>query len=226
MAVLRAVIFDFDGVLVDSERAHFEGFRTVLADGVGFEITFTEYAEHYMVHDDHGVVRHALERHGTAASPALVDRLATRKKEVFAGLFPSIGFLPGARALIGLLNEAGVPLAIASGSPRNEIESLLHREGLLGMFRGIVSVNDVSHMKPHPESFVKARGLVDAVHSAQGVLAFEDSIHGIASARAADLRVVGVTNSHPREQLVEAHHVVDSLTALTLADLAAVVEAV
>ncbi len=222
--MLRGVIFDFDGVLVDSEKVHFEGFRAVLAEGAGIEIAFSEYAEHYMVHDDHGVIRHALRKHGQGAGPALVDHLAARKKEVFAGLFSSIGFLPGAKAVIGFLSEAGVPLAIASGSPRSEIESLLRRDHLLGMFRGIVSVNDVSHRKPHPESYLKARGLVDAVHSAQGVVAFEDSIHGIASARAAALRVVGVTNSHPREQLKDAHYVIDSLTELTVADITAVGE--
>lgn len=220
--MLRGVLFDFDGVLVDSERAHFEGLRKVLAQEAGFDITFPEYAEHYLAYDDHGGLRRALERHGQDASPRLVDDLADRKKKVFAGLLPGIAFLPGAKELVLVLHGAGVPLAIVSGARRAEIEALLQARDLLKFFRGIVSADDVHDFKPHPEPYLRGRRLIDAVDSAQGVVAFEDSIPGIASARAASLRVIGVSNSHPREKLGLAHRVVDSLTELTVAGIAAV----
>lgn len=214
--MLKAVIFDFDGVLVDSERAHFEGFRQVLAADAGFEITFDEYTDHYLAYDDHGGIRRALERNGRPAGPDAIDRLARRKKSVFAELLPRIGFLPGAIELIEALAERRVPIAIASGARRREIEGLLDARNLRGRFRGIVSADDVDNFKPHPEPYLRAREFVDAGGSPDGVLAFEDSPAGMASARAADLRVVGVTNSYPRSKLGLAHDIVDSLADVDL----------
>ena len=218
-AMLRGVIFDFDGVLVDSERAHFEGFRVVLAERAGLEITFHEYTEHYLACDDHSGMRRALELHGQAASPTLVDELAIRKKAVFAELLPRISLLPGARDLILALHEEGVPLAIASGSRRHEIEIQLESHDLLKVFRGIVSADDVDNFKPHPEPYLRGRAVIGAGESAAGVVAFEDSTTGMAAACAANLRVIGVANSHPRDKLGLAHRVVDSLEELTVEDV-------
>ncbi len=220
--MLRGVIFDFDGVLVDSERAHFEGFRVALVEGCDFEITFDEYTEHYLAYDDHGGIRRALERHGQDANPARVDELAAKKQMVFENLLPRVAFLPGAKELILSLQDAGVPLAIASGARRKEIEAMLQAQHLMAAFRGIVSAGDVDNFKPHPEPYLRGRRLVGAIDSPEGVVAFEDSMPGMASARAADLRVIGVTTSHPRARLGLAHRVVDSLSELTVADVAAV----
>jgi HAD superfamily hydrolase (TIGR01509 family) len=219
--VLKGVIFDFDGVLVDSERAHFEGFRVVLSEDAGIEIRFDEYTDHYLAYDDHGGIRRALERHGRGNEEGTVERLAIRKKKVFADLLPRIGFLPGAVELIEALAARGVPLAIASGARRVEIEHLLDARGLKDRFRGIVSADDVVNFKPHPEPYLRARALLHATETADGVVAFEDSPAGMASARAADLRVVGVTNSYPRAKLGLAHHVVDSLAELDVEGVAA-----
>lgn len=220
--MLRGVIFDFDGVLVDSERAHFEGFRMVLAERAGFEITFPEYTEHYLAHSDHAGMRRALELHNQPAPPSVVDELALLKKAVFADLLPRIPLLPGARELILALHAEGVPLAIASGSLRHEIETQLRSHDLLGFFRGIVSADDVENFKPHPEPYLRGRAVIGAAESPAGVVAFEDSTTGMTAARAADLRVIGVANSHPREKLELAHRVVDSLAELTVPDVAEV----
>lgn len=220
--MLRGVIFDFDGVLVDSESAHFEGFRLALSEGAGFEISLDEYQAYYLAYDDYGCIRRALERHGLAAIPWRVEAIATRKEEAFADSLSAIAFLPGAEDLVRALHEAGIPLAIASGSRRHEIEAILRAQDLLRCFRGIVGADDVGNFKPHPEPYLRGRTVLDAADSAEGLVAFEDSVPGLASARAADLRVIGVTNSFPREKLGLAHRVVDSLTELTVADVAAV----
>lgn len=220
--MLRGVIFDFDGVLVDSERAHFEAFRVVLAEHGGFEITFDEYVDHYLAFDDHRGILRALERHERPAGPARVDDLATLKREVFARLLPSIPFLPGAVELIFMLAAHGTPVAIASGAKRHEIEALLKAQDLLGRFRGIVSADDVDNSKPHPEPYLRARALLFASDDPRGVVAIEDSPTGMASARAANMRVIGVSNSYPRERLGLAHLVVDSLSDLTLEGMTAV----
>ena len=222
--MLRGVIFDFDGVLVDSERAHFEAFRGVLAAAAGLDIVFEEYVEHYLAHDDHAGVRRALEHHGQRADRARVGDLAVRKGEAFMGLLPTIPFLPGARDLVVSLAGADVPLAIASGARRHEIDALLRSQDLLDCFRGIISADDVDNHKPHPEPYLRGRALVGASEEPRGVVAVEDSPTGMASARAANLRVIGVSNSYTRERLGLAHLVVGALTELTVADVAEVVE--
>ena len=219
--MLKGVIFDFDGVLVDSEKAHFEGMRLALLENAGIDITFHEYTEHYLAYDDHGGMRRALERYEKDTHPNVVDGLATRKKTLFEELLPKIAFLPGAADLIVVLHEARVPLAIASGARRVEIETLLQAANLLDRFNGIVSADDVVSFKPHPEPYLRARAFVGALDSPEGIVVFEDSAPGIAAARAADLRVIAITNSMPRAKLGLAHGIIDSLTEMSLPALEA-----
>ena len=217
--MLQGVIFDFDGVLVDSESAHLEAFRKVLALEVGVEVTVEEYESHYLGLDDHTCVLRALERRGLPTSSHTIRRLVDLKWQAYAENLGHVRSFPGAETLVRALHAAEVPLAIASGSRRAEIEAILRSRDLLGHFRGIVSSGDVSNFKPHPEPYLRGRGLVDAAESPEGVLAIEDSTAGIASARAAGLRVIGVTNSHPRAKLGLAHHILDSLEGVTVDDV-------
>lgn len=218
--MLRGVIFDFDGVLVDSEAAHFEALRTVLATELEGEVTQAEYDENYLGYDDHTCVRRALELRGREASPEVVSDLVDRKWQAYDEGLSNIPFFPGAEDLVLALYAASVPLAIASGSHRNEIETILQARGLLQCFRGVISADDVMNFKPHPEPYLRARAVLAAVESPEGIVALEDSTTGMASARAADLRVIGVANSRPRGKLGLAHHVVDSLAELTVEDIA------
>lgn len=218
--MLRGVIFDFDGVLVDSEAAHFEALRTVLATEVEGEVTQAEYDEHYLGYDDHTCVRRALELRGREASPEVVSDLVDRKWQAYDEGLSKIPFFPGAEDLVLALYAASIPLAIASGSPGTEIESILRARGLFQCFRGVISADDVMNFKPHPEPYLRSRAILGALESPSGVVAIEDSTTGMASARAADLRVIGVTNSRPREKLGLAHHVVDSLRELSVEAIA------
>lgn len=218
--MLRGVIFDFDGVLVDSESAHFEAFRSVLAAEVEGEVTQAEYDEHYLGFDDHTCFRRALELRGRQGSPEVVSDLADRKWQAYDHGLSRIRFFPGAEDLVLALYAASVPVAIASGSHRSEIESILRAHGILPCFRGVISADDVVNFKPHPEPYLRARALLDAIDSPAGVVAIEDSATGMAAARAAGLRVIAVTNSRPRAKLGLAHHVVDSLVELSVEDIA------
>ncbi len=179
--MLRGVIFDFDGVLVDSEPAHFESFRLVLAAHAGFEISFAEYVEWYLGLDDHACFRAVLERHGQPAEPGRVSDLASQKGEAFAEILPTIPLMPGARDLVVSLANAAVPVAIASGARRHEIETVLRSRDLLDGFRGIVSADDVENSKPHPEPYLHACALVGLSDPRHGVVSIEDSPTGLAS---------------------------------------------
>jgi beta-phosphoglucomutase len=223
---LRAAVFDFDGVIVDSEPLHFRSLHdALLSEGV--EITREEYWAHLLAYDDRGSIRHAFDRHGEPLDVARLGRVEQRKIERFAALIPEIGVFPGARELIGTLG-ASLPLAIASGARREEIEAILAGIGLRGSFQAVVGAQDAARTKPDPAPYLEAArqlaGLTGAALAPQECVAFEDSVPGLMSALGAGMKVIGVAHSFPAEKLRSAHRVVESLSALEPASLGALFE--
>jgi len=212
---LRAVVFDFDGVLVDSEPLHFRSLRDALSPE-GVEITEEEYARSLLAHDDRGAIRIALESRGQAFDPARVDRIGARKVEAFARLIPQIPVFDGARGLVRGL-EAEMPLAIASGARRDEVDAILRGVGLRDAFATIVGAEDAPRTKPDPAPYLEAVRRLASRASGLGpadCLAVEDSMPGIAAALGAGLKVLGVAHTYPAEKLRAAHRVVDSLVGV------------
>jgi beta-phosphoglucomutase len=212
---LRAAVFDFDGVIVDSEPLHFRSLRDALGED-GVEITEEEYWGFLLAYDDRGAIRLAFERHGQAGDPDRVDRLAARKVVRFAELLPEVPVFPGAPELVRGL-AARVPVGIASGARHEEVEAILEGVGLRDAFTAIVGAEDAPRTKPDPAPYLEAVRLLapatDGLAPAECV-AFEDSGPGLASALAAGMKVVGVTNSYPADKLRAAHRVVDSLVGV------------
>jgi HAD superfamily hydrolase (TIGR01509 family) len=222
---MRAVIFDFDGVLVNSEPLHFQALRDALA-GEGIAITQEEYLVEYVAYDDRGSIRIALERHARPVSPERVGALAARKAEAFERLMAEIPFYPGARELVREL-AAELPVAIASGARREEIERILAAGGVRELFCAVVGADDVSRTKPDPEPYRAA--LAQIATRLPGLspaecLAFEDTVQGIAAARGAGMKVVGVAQTYPAAKLGLAHQVVPGLAGLGLAEVRAIFE--
>jgi beta-phosphoglucomutase len=220
MTALRAIVFDFDGVLADSEPLHFRALRDCLL-AYGIAIDEEEYLRTYLAYDDRGALRIAFERHGLACDTARVEAAARRKAELFDALIRNVPFLPGARELVlGLARE--YPLAIASGALRDEIEVILDAGRLRQAFSAIVGAEDVRRGKPDPEPYLAAVTRLQAVAPGlrpEECLAFEDSMPGIASAQAAGMRVVAVTNSYPAAQLGAAHRILPTLAGLESGNL-------
>ena len=217
---LRAVVFDFDGVLVDSEPLHFRALRGGL-QSEGIAIDEDEYYARYAAYDDRTAIRLALEQHGTPYDAERVGRTAKRKSELFDELLPGIPFFPGARELVRDLARE-LPLAIASGALRSEIERILAAGGLRECFRAVVGAEDVERTKPDPLPYASAVALLARESSGlrpEDCVAFEDTMAGIASARAAGLKVIGVTHTYPAEKLGAAHRVAPGLSAIARADL-------
>jgi len=217
---LRAAVFDFDGVIVDSEPLHYRALRAALLPE-GVEITEEEYLRIYLAYDDRGAIEKALQHHGEPADPERVDRIEARKVESFAGLIPGIPVFEGAREVVRAL-AAEVPLAIASGARHDEIEAILGGLGLRDAFQAIVGVEDAERTKPDPAPYVEAARQLAA--RAPGLdpgecVAFEDSIPGIAAALGAGMKVVGVAHSYPADELRAAHRVVDSLAGFDTSSL-------
>lgn len=209
---MKAAIFDFDGVLADSEPLHYRSLRQTL-EPEGIVVSEDDYERHYLAYTDHEALRLALERSGVSPSPERVDALARRKAAMFQDLLPRVPLYPGAALLVTSLSRR-VPLAIASGALRAEIVAILDAHGLREAFSAIVGADDVTHGKPAPEPYLTALARLRAVRPGlrpEECLVVEDSMAGIAAGRAAGMRVVGVTNSYPAHRLTTACEVVDSL---------------
>jgi beta-phosphoglucomutase len=217
---MRAVLFDFDGVLVDSEPLHFRAMREALV-AEGFTIGEEEYWRHLLAHDDRSAIRIALERHGVPFDGARVEAVTGRKAVAFEAALADVVFFPGVIELVRSLQRE-VPLAIASGARRVEIEAILEGGGLRDAFDTVVGIDDVSRSKPDPEPYLTAMGRLAG--RAPGLqpsecIVIEDSNTGILAGLAAGMKVLAVTNSFPAAKLAAAHRVVDSLAGLDSAGL-------
>jgi beta-phosphoglucomutase len=212
---MRAAIFDFDGVLVDSEPLHYRALRDSLIPE-GITITPDEYANKYLAYTDQECIRIAFETRDGRVEPERVDEVAKRKADLFEAEIAGIHFFDGARELVTALAES-FPVAIASGALRGEIEHILDAGRLRDRFVTIVGADDVRNGKPHPEPFLTALGRLQKKMPelrAADCLVIEDSMAGIAAGLAAGMKVLGVANSFPAEKLRAAHRVVPSLKGL------------
>lgn len=220
--MLRAVIFDFDGVIVDSERAHFEMFRRVLAEE-GVSLTWQDYCERYLAMDDKGCFTAVLSDRGITASAQKVSELVGRKSRYYSQYAQdALEMIPGSGELLHALREDGISMAIASGALRREIQHVLDRNGLACYFTAVVSAEDCSAGKPDPEPFLKAmEALSRAVPGLcpPQCLVVEDSLHGITAAKKAGMKCLAVATSYPLERLCEADMAVESLLGVRIDDL-------
>jgi beta-phosphoglucomutase len=215
--MIRAVVFDFDGVLANSEPLHFSAFRDVLAPR-GLRLTEQDYYDKYLGYDDLGAFRTIAIDAGRPLAEREISAMAAQKAVRLEELERGTSVLfPGAREAIARMAAHG-PIAIASGAIRAEILRVLDREGLTSCFPVIVAAEDTAVSKPHPAPYLRAVELLTSATqdlAARGCVAIEDSVWGLRSARAAGLRTVGVTHSYPAEALAEADAVIDRLDQLT-----------
>jgi beta-phosphoglucomutase len=208
--MIRAVIFDFNGVLVDDEPAHFALFREILAHE-GIDLTEREYQDDFLGYDDRGCFEAALSRAGQPAGRARVDELIARKAERY-GVWASssLKVFPGAAAALSALADRWL-VAICSGALRPEIEFALELMHVRDRVDVIVSAEDTTRCKPDPEGYLSTldalRGSASAgvpALRAEECLVVEDSLAGVESARAAGMRAVAVTHTYIAEHLQTA----------------------
>ena len=214
------MIFDFDGVIVDSEPVHLACFRQVLA-GAGVTLTEEEYYAKYLGFDDHDCFQAALVDHGAPCSEALIAEMTARKTVLIQKAYSqSIKPLPGAVELIHSVDDAGIPLAICSGGLLEEIRLAARTVGILDCFIAIVPAEDVQRGKPDPEGYrIALARLAESAGrdlSAARTVVVEDSPAGISAAKALGMPVLAVTNSYARDALIDADRIVSSLTEVTV----------
>jgi beta-phosphoglucomutase len=231
---IGAVIFDFNGVLVDDESVHFALFREVLAQE-GVTITESDYHERYLGYDDRGCFEAALLDAGKLADPGYLDGLIARKARRYVEVAEQgLRFFPAAAETLRAV-AVRWPVAICSGALRPEIEYGLTRLGRLDQVKAIISAEDTGKCKPDPEGYRLALFALqthadggsgadpEPEHAAPiklgaaNCLVVEDSLAGIMSAKGAGMRAVGVSNTYTALELrrAGADEVIDGLATLT-----------
>lgn len=196
-----AVLFDFNGVLLDDERFHYRACREVVAP-FGLRLSRSLYNERYLAYDDRSALRAMLRDAGCSAAARgrrLAD-LVERKRHAYQRLGGArIRIGPPARALVRAVGGR-VPVAIVSGAARREIIAALRRSRLEGVFRTIVAAEEMRRCKPDPYGYRLALRRL-GLRGGEGCVAVEDSPGGIAAARAAGLTVLGIGTSYPLSTL-------------------------
>lgn len=211
-------MFDFDGVIANSEPLHFLALRDVLA-AEGLDLSRSDYYSRYLGFDDVGAFNAIASDRGRQWTATQVDDLLRQKARRLKKLERDVSVLfPGAEAAIRRLS-AVCPLAIASGALREEITRVLDREHLSEHFSAIVAAEDTSASKPAPDPYLRVLEKLSTVTGARlsgsDCVAIEDSQWGLISARSAGLRTVAITHTYPSTALTDADLVVDRLEALT-----------
>ncbi|HJR59059.1 MAG TPA: HAD family phosphatase [Vicinamibacterales bacterium] len=206
------LVFDFDGVLADSEPLHLATYQEVFA-ALGVTLTREDYYAQYLGYDDEGVFRAMAAAQGWDPDERRLAELIAQKSRVFDELIAGGGVIyPAVPGCIERLARV-FPLGIASGALRHEIETILDRAGLARHFRFIVASGDTPNSKPAPDPYIRAAQLHGVLPAA--CVAIEDSRWGIVSARAAGMKCVGITNTYPASELTGADIVIESLEELT-----------
>lgn len=216
---LQAIVFDFDGVIANSEPLHLRAFQEALAED-GIALTAEEYYARYLGYDDVGMFEAlARDREMPASARSITEMVALKGNKLQRMMHGGEVLFPGAVRFIREAAEA-VPIAIASGALRHEIHEILDAAGLRSLFTVIVAAGDTPESKPSPAPYLLAferlrqsTGLELEKHRS---VAIEDSRWGLESAHGAGLRCVAVTNSYSADELRPAELVVSGLNTLTL----------
>jgi beta-phosphoglucomutase family hydrolase len=202
--MIEAVLWDLDGVLVDTARFHYQAWRQLLAE-LGRTVSEEEFRRTFGLRNDL-ILRDLLGE----VSAAEVERLSERKEAFFrqhaAG---QVTLLPGAAELLRRARDGGRRAALVTSTPRANIDFVLGQVGLAGAFDTIVAAEDVSKGKPEPEGYLLAASRLDVAPGR--CLVIEDAPGGVEAARRAGMRCLAVTTTRPREDLSAADVVVDSL---------------
>ena len=218
--MLKAIVFDFDGVVVDSEPLHYRAFM-VVGKGIGVAFDYAHYLQHYIGFDDRDAFRVMLASARLPDDDAHVAELCRQKKNAFENLVnQGAAAIPGA---VDLIDEAHgqVPIAIGSGATSFDIELMLKGLGRRDRFEVIVSADDVYRSKPDPATYRMAVEQLAAKHPGlelkpQDCLAIEDTAAGIESARGAGLMTLGITTTGPASALTRANRVEQGLHGVTM----------
>jgi beta-phosphoglucomutase family hydrolase len=208
MSVAKAVLWDMDGTLIDSEEFHWISWRNTMANE-GIAITHEQFLSSFGQRND-SIIPQWL---GTATTSERIERIANAKEELYRHLVRRDGIkpLPGVASWLHRLHKQGWLQAIASAAPRPNIEAVLEALAAAHLFQGMVSAEDVHKGKPDPEVYLTAASRVGV--SPDRCIVVEDAVAGIEGARSAGMRSIGVNHNGkhlPADVVVQSLDLLDS----------------
>jgi len=218
--MLKAILFDFDGVLVDTEPVHFRVFQKILSEE-GLPLSEQDYYAKYVGFDDKSCFEAILSEFGRPVTPETIRRLVERKAtQLLEQLKTQLIVYPGIIEFVTMAAETH-RLAVVSGALRHEIEYGLDAVGIRRRFEQITAAQDVRHGKPDPEGYLHALRQLDAKTPLRACecLVIEDTLAGIQAAHAAGMRCLAVANTYPAQELTIADAVTSTLKEYDLASL-------
>lgn len=209
----RAVIWDMDGVIVDTASYHRKAWQGVFRkQGIAF--TEEDFRHSFGQRND-TIIKEVM---GTEVSPDELNTISSEKEVIFReSIRQNLRPLSGAIELMAATGKDGFLTALASSAPIENIRLLLEGLGIDKCFQSIISAGDVSRGKPDPQVFLLAARRL-GVEPANCIV-IEDAVAGVSAAKRAGMYCVAVTNTHPRDSLIEADIIVSSLTEITVNDL-------
>lgn len=217
---LKAIIFDFNGVIINDEPIHLKMFQRVLSD-IRISLSDKEYYKKYLAYDDQSCFRMILNESRIPFTDSTIHSLVQKKARYYRTFLEShLPLFAGIRTWIKKLSRR-YPLAIASAALGREIRWILKRAKLINYFQVIVSAEDVSKSKPNPESYLLALSRLNKISRIQAdeCLVIEDSISGIKSAHRAGMQCLAVAHTYPRKRLSNADIVLSKLNNLRFSTL-------
>ena len=215
------MLFDWDGVIIDSSRQHEESWER-LAVEEGKTLPPDHFVKGFGKKNEF-IIPNLL---GWAHESSEIRRLSLRKEALYRAIVVEKGLeaLPGVHTFLDRLRQAGIPTCVGSSTHRENIDTILGVMGFTGLFDDIVTAEDVNEGKPHPEVFLKAAAKLS--RPPERCVVFEDAFAGIDAARAGGIKVVGVATTHDAATLeARVDRVVHRLDELTVEDLVALVQA-
>lgn len=207
---IPAFLFDLDGVVVDSNALHVESWQEV-ARHRGFACADPEHVGKCGLRT-RAVIRDLLR---WPVSEAEADRIGREKEELYREWIRRDGIrpIPGVLEFLAEARRRGIPCAVGSSAPRENVEACLKALGIEDAFRATVSGADVARGKPAPDIFLKAAAALGV--APEQCLVFEDAPAGIAAAHAAGMRAWALLTSHARAEVAEADAIANDFTGLS-----------
>lgn len=216
-----AVIFDFDGVLFETEPTHCDALAVVLSQR-GITLGWNEYSTKYVGLSDREILDRIGRGHPALRNTPMDELLDEKCRDYFTRTKSGIPPIPGVANLIADLHAAGIPMAICSGSHRPEIDRLLALAKLARYFETIVTTEDVAASKPSPEGYLLAFERLCERHpqlSANRCIVFEDAAAGIIAARGAGMHAIALRKDYGEIDSAGPDAVIESFSDVTVPSL-------